>query len=353
MRPRTIIAVCFMALAAFLVLNRCHIRDLYEVARTYATYHNFMQRHPEILYRYSPEALESSNTLDRQQQAPKIIHQIYLQEGRNSTLHKYAEAQSSCQSLHRTWTHLLWTDDNATTFMRRHYPSIAPHYEGYAQSIQRANVLRYALLHHFGGVYLDLDVTCLAPLDSLLHLPLLTPGAYPAGVNNAFILARPRHGFLFRVLQGVAGRDMRWPMPYVENMLSTGCMFFTNRWMDYARDLQGRIGVVAEEDKVYTLADRYGNTEPHMLRGKATTPLFTHGGASSWHSWDAAVIVLIGEHYGYFLMLVGAGLVALVCLMWKLRSRSNGGEGWSSHAHARRSMEKRDDEERMLAGKAC
>ncbi|KAK5124449.1 hypothetical protein LTR85_001666 [Meristemomyces frigidus] len=313
-----------------------------------------MRRHPEILHQYSPDALQYSYTIDRPQQAPKIIHQIYLQpqiHTRNSTLHRYAEALSSCQNLHRNWTHLLWTDDTATSFMRRHYPTIAPHYEGYRQSIQRANVLRYALLDHFGGVYLDLDIACLAPLDELLHLPLLTPGAYPAGVNNAFILARPHHGFLAKVLENVAGKDMRWPMPYVENMLSTGCMFFTNRWMDYVRDLRGKIGSVAEEDKVYTLADQYGDMEPHFLRGKATTALFYHGGASSWHSWDAAVIVLIRKHYGYFLMLIGVGLLAFVALVWRLTTQSHRGEGWPPRAHERRSMEKRDDEERLLVSK--
>lgn len=350
MRTRNIIALCFMFLAAFVVLNRCHIRDVYEVARTYATYHNLMRRHPELLHRYSPERLEESSTINLPQRVPKVIHQIYLQEGRNSTIHTYSKALASCRNLHADWTHLLWTDDNATAFMRRHYPLIAPHYEGYAQSIQRANVLRYALLDHFGGVYLDLDITCLPPLDNLLDLPLLTPGAYPAGVNNAFILARPHHGFLAKVLQTVASKDMRWPMPYVENMLSTGCMFFTNRWMDYVRDLQRRINGDAE-DNVYVLADQYGHMQPHMLRGKVTTPLFAHGGASSWHSWDAAVIVSIGKHYDYVLKILAIGVLVSLALAWRMTCRTYRGECWQAYANARRSMQKRDDEERLLAGK--
>ncbi|TKA23605.1 hypothetical protein B0A50_07439 [Salinomyces thailandicus] len=313
-----------------------------------------MINHPEIIYRYPPTTNEERGTSKQADQAPKIIHQIFLQEGRNSSLSKYNDALASCQTLHADWTHMLWTDANATAFMQQHYPAIAPHYAGYAQSIQRANILRYALLDHFGGVYLDLDVTCLQPLDDLRHLPWITPGAYPAGVNNAFILSRQHHPFLQKLLAEVPRRDMKWPMPYVENMLSTGCMYFTNRWMAYVRWLAASPGPVPEEEKVYILADQDGNTDTHMLRGKVTTPLFAHGGASSWHGWDAAVIVLVGKHYGYFSIMTGSGVLLLVALVWRLTRRNRVGERRSPllrARHGRESMEKIDDEEKLLSGK--
>ncbi|KAF1820650.1 glycosyltransferase family 32 protein [Dissoconium aciculare CBS 342.82] len=205
----------------------------------------------------------------------------------------------------------MWTNDDASDFMRTNYPALYPHYENYRQTIQRANVLRYALLHHYGGVYLDLDVACRVPLDDLLagdEFPsFLTPAAFPAGVNNAFILTRPGHPFLTKLLERLPGRDLYWGMPYVENMLSTGCMFFTNAWMAYLREKKARSGhdsiSRAHEDRVQVLADHDGWLESHMLRGRVVTPLFEHGGASSWHSWDAAAIVLIGKHYGYFAFL--------------------------------------------------
>jgi inositol phosphorylceramide mannosyltransferase catalytic subunit len=155
-----------------LFLLRHHIRDLSEVATTYATFHMLVNRHSELVFRYPP----AGDVAKEQELVPKIIHQILLTEGRNSSLSKYELALASCQDLHQNWTHHLWTDESAAAFMDAHYPNIAPHYRGYRQSIQRANILRDALLHHYGGVYLDLDVTCLRPLDNLLHLPWLTPG---------------------------------------------------------------------------------------------------------------------------------------------------------------------------------
>ncbi|WPH00506.1 Hypothetical protein R9X50_00333500 [Acrodontium crateriforme] len=343
MRSKIFYSLAAVVFAIFLA--RHHFRDLIEVGRTYATYHTYIRSHPDVLYKYSrPGKFDNGNSSPSSRKyVPKIIHRIFLQEGRKSTLSNYRAGLESCRRIHPDWEQKIWTDENATEFMREHYPAIAPHYTGYAQSIQRANILRYALLDHFGGVYLDLDVTCLDSLDRLRHLPWLTPGAYPAGVNNAFILAKPGHPHLKELLFKVPSRNIRWPMPYVENMLSTGCMYFSNRFMSYARLLM-RLGEDAPyEAKFFVLADQDGNMEPHMLRGAVRTPLFAHAGASSWHGWDAAMMVLIGQYYGYFALLLGmlhgtlfVGLVVLFrrsnrCTAWPNIRRSIGTETIPDH----------------------
>jgi hypothetical protein len=223
--------------------------------------------------------------------------------------------------------------------MSEYYPGIFAYYEGYRQTIQRANVLRYALLHHYGGVYLDLDVTCRVPLDDLLigeHTPsFLTPAAYPAGVNNAFILTRPGHPFLTALLGRLPSRNLRWGLPYVENMLTTGCMFFTNAWMAYVRVTAARVGQDVEglghDNRVQVLADRDNGLESHMLRGKVVTPLFEHGGASSWHGWDAAAIVFVGDHYRYFMVLGMLGSLCGFAVVLRIAaSRRAGQRRWHS-----------------------
>ncbi|EME80721.1 glycosyltransferase family 32 protein [Pseudocercospora fijiensis CIRAD86] len=233
--------------------------------------------------------------------------------------------------------------------MKSHYPEIYPHYIHYGQNIQRANVLRYALLHHFGGVYLDLDITCRVALDApleketgvptLTHLPFLTPAAYPAGVNNAFILSRPHHPFLTDLLRNLPSRDLSWPLPYVENMLSTGCGFFGNVWMGFV--LRREEKKKKKENRVYVLADRDGGMEGHMLRGRVVTKIFGHGGASSWHGWDADVLVFVGRHYhGVF----GMGVVCAGVLVGEEPSKRRRAS-WSSlisrFGLERRSLEKR------------
>ncbi|KAK5168927.1 uncharacterized protein LTR77_006236 [Saxophila tyrrhenica] len=345
MRGRHALTIALVAVIGTLMLLRHHVRDLSEVARTYATFYSYLEQHPKTLFQYPAPAGESQRLHTEDELAPRIIHQIFLTEGRNSSIAKYEPGIRSCQAVHPDWTHNLWTDANATAFIAEHYPGVLPHYEGYKQSIQRANILRYALLDHFGGVYLDVDITCLHPLDDLRHVPFLTPGAYPAGVNNAFILTRPHHGFLQHLLEGVQSRDLFWGMPYIENMLSTGCMFFSNRWMSYARSLSASS---PDADRQFILADEDGDIESHMLRGAITTPLFTHGGASSWHGWDAAAIVMIGKHYYYALALGGCGLLFATFGIWRcIFSRARGERRWQ--ALKRLSMDKSDDRE-ALAG---
>lgn len=332
-----------------LALLRHHVRDLIEVARTYSTFYPYLEHHPETLYRYQSTE-SSSHQGDNSTLVPQILHQVFLTEGLPSTLSKYRGAVESCHALHPDWEQNIWTDDAANEFIATHYPNLLPHYIGYKQRIQRANILRYALLDHFGGVYLDLDITCLHPLDSLRNLPFVSPGAYPAGVNNAFILSRPGHPFLKHLLAGVKSRDLGWGMPYVENMLSTGCMFFSNRWMSYVRSLSAKSTHATEGEMVYILADQEGGIDSQMLRGKIVTPLFEHGGASSWHGWDAAMIVMIGKYYRLFALMVVASVVLTVLGIWRLRVSGTGRRRRSWHTLMRASMEKPDDRE-ALAGR--
>jgi len=181
--------------------------------------------------------------------------------------------------------------------------------------VQKANILRYAILEHYGGVYLDMDITCLQPLDDLRHLPFLAPAAFPVGVSNGFMLSQAHHPLLKQVLNGVAPSDLRWGLPYVETMLTTGCMFLSNQWTKYMSRLMGSEGTADARDKIFVLADEEGKVGPHILRGAITTPLFRHGGASSWHEWDAAVGLFIARHGWYFGMVVVTGLICTIVLV--------------------------------------
>jgi mannosyltransferase OCH1-like enzyme len=322
MRSTVLILTVAVGTATIFYL-RHHIHVLSEVFRTYSTFYPYLDTHPDVLYRYSEDdaAMQPSMpTIDESLRAPRMIHQIHLMEERPSVLEKYGAAIESCQNAHAGWNYTIWTDETSSAFMRDNYPTIFPHYSNYKQTIQRANILRYALLDHFGGVYIDTDVTCRRSLEPLRTIPWLTPAAHPAGVNNAFILSRPGHPFLKTLLAAVPSRDLSWGLPYIENMLSTGCMYFSNMWMSYARSIDQPGKAI---DRLYILADQQGDINAHMLRGVVTTPLFKHGGASSWHGWDAAAIVLIGKYYP--IILQGCLVMSLfsIYLLWRCVGQRN------------------------------
>jgi inositol phosphorylceramide mannosyltransferase catalytic subunit len=51
---------------------------------------------------------------------------------------------------------MFWTDQNGRAFLLKHYPSLVRTFDSYTHPVQRADALRYAVLHHYGGIYLDM-----------------------------------------------------------------------------------------------------------------------------------------------------------------------------------------------------
>jgi inositol phosphorylceramide mannosyltransferase catalytic subunit len=126
-------------------------------------------------------------------------------------------------------------------FISENYPYILLYYTYYPQNIQQVNILRYAILYKFGSIYLDLNITYYIALNStlLISLPLITPSVYPTGVNNTFITTQASHPFFAELLSSIPRYDLYWDflmcVPYIENMMSTGCMFLSNEWITYMR----------------------------------------------------------------------------------------------------------------------
>jgi mannosyltransferase OCH1-like enzyme len=190
---------------------------------------------------------------------------------------QWEEARSSCQRLHPKWDFKLWQDSEANAFVHEHYPQLYSAYINYPLEIQRSNVLRYLVLDHYGGIYLDLDMRCRQPLDFLRNESFLTPPANPTGVNNAFIVSSRRHPFWQHLIHNLPRYNVNWYTPYLTNMFSTGCHFFSTMHRTYSD--QAGLKIL---------------DSTHKLNGHVVTPLFEHLGASSWHKGDAKVILQLG-----------------------------------------------------------
>ncbi len=141
------------------------------------------------------------------QHVPKILHQTWRDA---NVPPEFVKFQRTWQDLHPDWTYYLWTDWDNREFLRRHYPWFLSIYDKYHEPIMRADAARYFILHHFGGVYADLDAECLRPLDPLVdgtqivaalepeqHLRIHQSQGYPLDhiVCNAVIASPPGHPF--------------------------------------------------------------------------------------------------------------------------------------------------------------
>jgi mannosyltransferase OCH1-like enzyme len=101
---------------------------------------------------------------------------------------------------------MLWTDEENRNFVSTFYPWFLKTYDELPLNIHRIDAVRYMYLHHYGGVYVDLDFESLRPIDEYLkgkQLVLGRMGYYPNFVHsipNAVMASVPGHPFWVDVL---------------------------------------------------------------------------------------------------------------------------------------------------------
>ncbi|WP_245366709.1 glycosyltransferase [Neorhizobium galegae] len=78
---------------------------------------------------------------------------------------------ASWQRLNPRWQYQFWDDTALRDFMAGQFPQLLQVYDGYTYPVQRADLARYCLLKHFGGVYADVDTRCLQSLEPLAGDP--------------------------------------------------------------------------------------------------------------------------------------------------------------------------------------
>lgn len=68
---------------------------------------------------------------------------------------------------HPDWGYCFWNKEAIEKFMDGYFPELIPIYNEFRYLVQRRDAIRYLILYHIGGLYVDLDYECLEPIDSL------------------------------------------------------------------------------------------------------------------------------------------------------------------------------------------
>ncbi|TFK29398.1 hypothetical protein FA15DRAFT_402257 [Coprinopsis marcescibilis] len=231
---------------------------------------------------------------------PRIIHQTW----KYSTLPaRWQPISNACREMMPDYEYRLWTDESSRTFIAEHYPWFLDIYDGYKFPIQRADVIRYFVLHHYGGIYMDLDIGCLRPIDPLLVYPVVLPKTIPVGVSNDLILAEKGHPFMQQTIHNLVTFDHSWLLNYPTVMFSTGPMFLSAQYGIYTTSR-------------HNSANSQIRILPKSLYGKNAKPeeapnsFFSHFYGSSWHADDAAFVTFLGS-WGKTLMWIGLTILII------------------------------------------
>ncbi|KAF8639686.1 hypothetical protein AX17_000950 [Amanita inopinata Kibby_2008] len=239
---------------------------------------------------------------------PRIIHQTWKSE---TLPERWRGVSEACRVMMQDYKYMLWTDAASRDFIAQHYPWFLDTFDHYPYNIQRADVIRYFVLHHYGGVYLDLDIGCLRPLDPFLIYPVILPKTIPVGLSNDLMFSEKGHPIMEQTIHNLITFDHNWILNYPTVMFSTGPMYLS---MQYGLYVSTHPKTANSEVRVLPKS-LYGK---NAKEGEAPHSFFSHFYGSSWHADDAAFIGFLGT-WGKGLMWLG--LIILLLGLLKLPSR--------------------------------
>jgi len=282
----------------FLVINLIIIGFLLNAFSTLISL-LFQSGAADAIHRAEIPAPGSDMIENRTQLIPKIIHQTYINE---SIPERWQAGQQSCIDLHGDYEYILWTDAKSRDFIATEYPWALANFDSYNFPIQRADAIRYFILAHYGGIYIDLDDGCNRRLDPLLSYPAWARRTLPTGISNDAMGSVPQHPFFLHVIESLASYNRNWFMPYITVMYSTGPLFLSVLWVEYMR-----------EDR--PASEHVRILMPEEYKGFSWS-FFNISKGNSWHGKDAQTIFWMGKHW-LLLTVAGFAIAGVVgVLLW-------------------------------------
>ena len=141
--------------------------------------------------------------------------------------------------------------------------------------MQRGDAARYFILHKYGGIYLDLDITCLVPMDRILPtfnfnktdaLVSKVPG--PGLIDTPIIISKKGNPFMEFCMRKLVVMKNYYVLPFLTVYFSTGPYYLSLSYLQYPC-----------MDTV------------HRMDTKYTRELyFLHQQSASWQIWDYLLI---------------------------------------------------------------
>jgi len=227
---------------------------------------------------------------------PAIIHQTFINWKDIPQPWKYPDR--SVREIHPDYTYKYWSEIQSREFIQKEYPWFLETYDTYPYISQRSDVIRYFLLYHYGGIYLDMDIICTRNMYILRQYQVVIPRQDPSSFSHDFLMSVPKHKFFEHLIKNLTMKENH----------SYKTMAYTPTGSEY----------LYHQYTLYEDKQDIGILPPHLYDGHGKNEsFFMHYNNRVWSDsirdkWDWKL--LVEEVYDYEFILFG--IVLLVCGCW-------------------------------------
>jgi hypothetical protein len=225
---------------------------------------------------------------------PHVVHFIWL--GPRAFPGTSVENVRTWMAQNPDWTFKFWTDrprdppchGMETILIEKYpFPSLGRCYEASENWGEKSDVLRFEILYHEGGVYVDHDANCLHPFEKMhgaydfycgLEAPHPSVAGYKITAGNGVIGSRAGHPVIKEVIDLIDSRWDELAKKYSgEDMYSKTQIVMERTYLALTLALQKKLDLPGNSDIVLPAA--------YFLAKQGIEPLYSkHFFANSWAS---------------------------------------------------------------------
>ena len=129
---------------------------------------------------------------------PKIFHRIWIpfHKDKPEIPELYKEFDKYLKNLHPNWTFMEWNDTTVEQFIKEYYPNFLETYTNYDQPVKRHDAVRYLIIKHYGGVFIQHSIRLFKNIEPLFQeygAVFSVQSKYDHTIANSFFATVPYH----------------------------------------------------------------------------------------------------------------------------------------------------------------
>jgi len=132
---------------------------------------------------------------------PKVIHQIWFQGEENIPEH-LKEYHKSWVDMNPSFQVKIWDEKNIESVITKFNDTDTTNmYHNYKYMIQKIDLAKYVILYIYGGIYIDMDVKCIKPIDDeFISTNDIILSEMPYFIFHSLLFMTVGHNFLEKII---------------------------------------------------------------------------------------------------------------------------------------------------------